>query len=338
MRFLLFVGSFILITSTHHVSAQSVTLWQVSGGHLLSASVTAPLQPLGTAANGLSTTYLYQALGPFTTLESSNGLTSEVSALTATGTRTIVASASGWIELFLGPSGTPTGVLGCTLITSGIGNCFNGPPNAIVAEPTGKPFAEVLSVATPVPTSTDTPSQSIAPATSSTTAQPEQTSAPFDQGNSSKKSSSAGAIAGGVIGGLAGVLIVALGIALLWRRQLRRRMFFEDEGDTSQRRSEFVAHSTAATAAAEDNYPSPTTIIPNSKEAMARYGRRSGGFHVTNQSMDSRTSVGERSDSYTHTSTTTPITRSLAEISDRLRRLEMAGNAQSEPPPTYYAE
>jgi hypothetical protein len=51
-------------------SAQSqvtaITLWQFGKGRLLAADFTLPLEPLGTAADGSETTYLYQALNEAT--------------------------------------------------------------------------------------------------------------------------------------------------------------------------------------------------------------------------------------------------------------------------------
>lgn len=41
-------------------ASQSITLWQFGTNRLLTGQITLPLLPTGTAADGLSTTYLYE--------------------------------------------------------------------------------------------------------------------------------------------------------------------------------------------------------------------------------------------------------------------------------------
>ncbi|GAW00774.1 hypothetical protein LENED_002324 [Lentinula edodes] len=70
------------------------------GAHRLAGGeFTAPLHPIGTPSDGLSTTFLYEVLDPVTTLVTEHD--SPVLTVSVTSVlRTIVASASGWIEGF----------------------------------------------------------------------------------------------------------------------------------------------------------------------------------------------------------------------------------------------
>ncbi|KAJ3810817.1 hypothetical protein F5876DRAFT_65301 [Lentinula aff. lateritia] len=91
-----------------------VTLWEFGAGRLDSGQSTAPLQPIGTPADGLSTTYLYRVMTSISsTLESNDDGSPVFTTSVSTATRTIVASASGWIEKF----GT-TNTIQCNFLNS----------------------------------------------------------------------------------------------------------------------------------------------------------------------------------------------------------------------------
>ncbi|KIK51351.1 hypothetical protein GYMLUDRAFT_64877 [Collybiopsis luxurians FD-317 M1] len=300
------------ITASYHAFAQAITLWQFNGGHNFEAVYTAPLEPLGTA-NSLSITYLYQAYNYGLIVNASNESTSTITALIPTP-RTIVASASGWVELF-GPSGSPTSILGCSLINSDNGNCFYGPPTSIVAQSTAKPFAEVVAVNAPVLTTTVIAGQ-LTPASSnllpSSTAQSTDSSATLAQESGSRKHSPAGAIAGGVIGGCAGLSAVALG----------------GDDDGSEHPYGLITPMPAPIK------PSPRFIpmIPSSKQ------NRTNGLRAVDHGTGG-SSTGNRGGSNSDSRTTAQTHNlSLTEISDRLRRLEVVSNSPSSPPPTYHEE
>ncbi|GAV99229.1 hypothetical protein LENED_000672 [Lentinula edodes] len=103
MLSLFLISTILLAESFGQTSSQntSVTLWEFGAGRLDSGQSTAPLQPIGTPADGLSTTYLYRVM---TSIPSTSELNDDGSPVfttfVSTATRTIVASASGWIEKF----------------------------------------------------------------------------------------------------------------------------------------------------------------------------------------------------------------------------------------------
>ncbi|KAJ6464826.1 hypothetical protein C8R45DRAFT_1023307 [Mycena sanguinolenta] len=130
---------FIAATSAQKQTA--VTLWQFGQGRLLSASVTLPLEPMGTASDGSATTYLYQALNNnFLPTTNAAGITTQN--IPKPTPRTIVASASGWFEPGVGVS--------CGLVDSTFGECFLGINTAPANS--GKPTPEVILIADSTPT------------------------------------------------------------------------------------------------------------------------------------------------------------------------------------------
>ncbi|KAJ7249798.1 hypothetical protein B0H12DRAFT_1072327 [Mycena haematopus] len=183
-----------------HTLAQSsvteVTLWQFGQGRLLSGQATLPLQPLGTASDGSATMYLYQVLNPVvvTTVVDATFTTQTIPSPTP---RTIVASASGWVEVF-GKGNN----IACGLIDSTFGECFIG--TATAPANSGAPTPEVLRVvattSTPSPTS---PSRSIA--------------------TSAKQPQSVGPIVGGAVAGSV-LLLLSLTLCILLLRRRRRRL------------------------------------------------------------------------------------------------------------------
>ncbi|KAF5392828.1 hypothetical protein D9757_000993 [Collybiopsis confluens] len=320
-------------SSFDSASAQFVTLWQIDVGNLLSAAFTLPLGPLGAANDGQATTYLYQALNLITSYESADGLTSPVSTFLATTPRTIVASASGWIELF-GPSGSPTNALGCSLINSDVGNCFSGPLTALTPGETGKPIPEVLAVTASLLSPTPSFSQSTTslpnPFPSNTALSPASSESP-----GSRKPSSAGVIAGGVVGGLVGLTMISLTLVLFRRRHLlRKKQLFED-GTEVQATSEFLfpPPPSSSSSTTFQNHRGPT-LLPSSKAAAFRQGG-SPHLHVVHHEMDSNADAAE---SASNAQGQPLMNQYMVDISDRLRRLEMTENVSEEPPPTYHAE
>ncbi|KAJ4475636.1 hypothetical protein J3R30DRAFT_577506 [Lentinula aciculospora] len=192
----------------------SVTLWQFGAHRLAGGGFTAPLRPIGTPNNGLSTTYLYEILDPITTVVTDNDspvLTTSVISVE----RTIVASASGWIESF-GSADT----IQCNFISSDTGECFD----ATITN-TGTPTPIVLGVGAAITTtSTQTTILSTTVATSPTSnsiASP--TGIISTSTASSSRKSSSGAIIGGTIAGLLVACLLVFLIFWLLRRQRRSR-------------------------------------------------------------------------------------------------------------------
>ncbi|KAJ7838261.1 hypothetical protein B0H13DRAFT_1911979 [Mycena leptocephala] len=217
----------------------AVTLWQFGQGRLLEGQTTLPLQPLGTARDGSATTYLYEVLnkavvntvvdGSFTT-----------QTIASPATRTIIASASGWVE----PFGT-AGAIACGFIGPNLGECFIG--TTPVPANTGTPFAQVLQVAAASPTFTPSVSP---PAQTSTSTSP-------------AKQPPAGAIAGGVIGGVVIFMGLALCIVLLLRRR-RLENITAAQGYVEHKSSDISSDTSGA----------PFAVGPQLERGMGAPGRK----------------------------------------------------------------
>ncbi|KAJ4493392.1 hypothetical protein C8R41DRAFT_830944 [Lentinula lateritia] len=65
--FLLF-AIFASCVGKYFAQSNNVTLWQFGAHRLAGGGFTAPLLPIGTPSDGLSTTFLYEVLDPVTTL------------------------------------------------------------------------------------------------------------------------------------------------------------------------------------------------------------------------------------------------------------------------------
>ncbi|KAJ7097094.1 hypothetical protein B0H15DRAFT_824789 [Mycena belliarum] len=223
--------------------ATDVTLWQFGRGRLLGASITLPLQPLGTALNGAATTYLYRALNGEAVNTTNSAGSQTVSTVLVTGTRIIVASASGWIE-----QPTPTLQIDCHLIRSDFGECLdNGAPAN-----SGKPTPEVLQVLAETPafsSSSGSPPITSPPTTLSSA--PSQKSSNAADGGKTPSTVPVGTIIGAAVGGV--TMVLSATILLLWCR--RRRIHREN------------SRAPTSYPAAAPLYPviAPASILPSEK-------------------------------------------------------------------------
>ncbi|KAJ7693675.1 hypothetical protein B0H17DRAFT_492518 [Mycena rosella] len=109
-------------TGTHGSSppVTAVTLWQFGQNRLLGGAVTVPLQPLGTASDGSATTYRYEVANNnvVASTDSAGSITIQTTAVPTS--RTIVASASGWVEEF----GNGVEIV-CGFVDSEFGACLD---------------------------------------------------------------------------------------------------------------------------------------------------------------------------------------------------------------------
>ncbi|KAF8133582.1 hypothetical protein K438DRAFT_1787457 [Mycena galopus ATCC 62051] len=217
---------FCLKSGSNHRTA--VTLWQFGGVYrLLPGQTLLPMEPIGTAGNGVATTCLYQALNPTTVLTSDTDGFSEKTILAPTS-RTIVVAASGWVE----PQATFT--ISCGFVDSTFGQCFNLDSTMTVLSNSGTPSPVVIPVSqilneisvSSVPmsfTATSGPTFSGLSSTSSASIPtPSDDSSPTPP----TKTPAVGAIVGGVIGTM--LLIIGALLALWWCRRRKIRHITED--------------------------------------------------------------------------------------------------------------
>ncbi|KAJ3761402.1 hypothetical protein EV360DRAFT_80257 [Lentinula raphanica] len=211
----------ILVALGYYVAATfcqdtSVTLWEFGVKRLAGGETTLPLIPIGTPSDGLSTTYIYEVLNP-TTMLVTEGATPMFTISAIPETRTIVASASGWVEAF----GT-VDTIQCNLLDSDSGICFDASRTN-----TGNPTPRVLAVETSPSTSTsdftDTPSSQTPSLTSiiSSTALPTTSMTPR------QSRSSVGAIVGGTV---ASTLVAMMLVLWLFQRRKRSKLISEEAG------------------------------------------------------------------------------------------------------------
>ncbi|KAJ7140560.1 hypothetical protein C8R43DRAFT_1017478 [Mycena crocata] len=192
--------------------AAFVTLWQFGRHRLLNGHTTLAMQPLGitTDADGSATTYRYQVLNPATITTIEGGITT-VRTTPSPTPRTIVASASGWVEfdaLVVGLEATPR--IACNFISAAFGQCTDQISTTTTIGNRGTPTPVVLTVGPPL-----TSAPSSAPTPSST---PTLASTPTSTVDSAPQSQiPVGAIVGATVG--CAVLLVALALLLIWRRR-----------------------------------------------------------------------------------------------------------------------
>jgi len=285
-------------------SAESVTLWQFGQGRLLSADVTLPLEPLGTALDGSATTYLYRALNNdrVTATEADGALVIQTTAIPTP--RTIVASASGWVEPF-----GPTDSIACRLINSEFGACTIGTSTAN----TGKPTPEVLQVAptAPFPTIASIPSTS-APSSSKSPAQ--------DQGSSPP----VGAIVGGTVGAVAVLLLAGVTLFIFYRKRRLREITHDSVSTSAVPFNAAPQLEAALIADTTSGHQKDRAVCP---QDVVRVGLDPPREKDTTLVPDAPTASAVDADS---------LQRRIGEIVERLRILEMKSSVRHEEPPPDY--
>ncbi|KAF7337383.1 hypothetical protein MSAN_02264400 [Mycena sanguinolenta] len=191
---------FVLTLAQDSDSSEIVTLWQFGQGRLLPGQATLPLVPLITASDGSATMYLYEVLNP-TVVTTVVDATFTTQTIPIPSSRTIVASASGWVELF-GPGDN----IACGFIDSTFGECFIGTSTAPANS--GAPTPQTVRVGVAASTPSSSPVESVS--------------------TSEKQPRSVGPIVGGAV---AGSLIFIIGLALCVFLLRRRRQRLRDAED-----------------------------------------------------------------------------------------------------------
>ncbi|KAJ7486690.1 hypothetical protein FB451DRAFT_772544 [Mycena latifolia] len=307
--------------------ATEVTLWQFGRPRLLGGSVILPLQPLGTAPDGSATTYLYQAVNPsvITSVDAAGLLTTQITAIA--NLRTIIASASGWVE----PFGSAD--IACSFINPEFGACVDETVGVGTSTAnSGVPTPQVLQVALtapplptftlPTPTLTLPPTVTESPPTFLTSpiislplvsaSAASSTSNPKLTGRSSPP---VGAIVGGAVGGLA-VLGLAVVLFVFGRRRRFRQMTNDIPASKPVRFNPTPHAKAAVTAPAASGLWEHHGRWP---QGVARAEYNYAADHAPNSIPDADS-----------------LQRNMVEIVDRLRRLEGEGSVgYEEPPPTY---
>ncbi|KAJ3797610.1 hypothetical protein GGU11DRAFT_745082 [Lentinula aff. detonsa] len=192
----------------------SVTLWEFGAPRLDGGQTTLPLRPIGTPSDGLSTTYLYEVVNLNTMFITEDG-SPVVTIAAIPATRTIVASASGWIENF----GT-TDQIQCNFFAS---QSASGICSDRTRTDVGTPTPQVLAV--------DSTSSVAAFTTTLSTQIPSPVNSPIvSSPTTAPKKVAVGSIVGGAVGGaLAGCMVVVLMFWLLRRWQRRSSSVSEIE-------------------------------------------------------------------------------------------------------------
>jgi len=317
----------------HAFSQSNITLWQFGANRLLGGQVTLPLFPVGTATDSLSTTYLYEVADAVVTVFDEGTPVAEPVNPT---TRTIVASASGWIENF-GAGGT----VQCNFISEVAGECFDaastafGTPTPVVIPIASytTPFPSVLSASTvPMQTSSLDP-QIISPT---------PTSASSDTSESSRKSS-VGAIVGISIAGL--LVLCVLLILFLWLRRHRvldcekssvpgqySRNNFQDMGDLSLLPNLAPPISDRASWASSTRDSLTETTTENSTQLQLQWKVK-----IAREELHSlqHASINALHDDNSHGKATSRLQDRMIDILERLKRLEEEQRSINEPPPNY---
>ncbi|KAJ7634976.1 hypothetical protein FB45DRAFT_1002425 [Roridomyces roridus] len=190
-------------------TATAATLWQFGRPRLLGASSTLPLLPLGTAADGSATTFLYNGFNDLAiTTTDASGQTTTVTMPFPTP-RTIAVSPSGWAE------SSDTHPIACNLVNSDFGYCVD---NGNITSNSGAPTPIVIAIAqTAPPPSFSTIAQTTMVELTSTVP-PSTSSASVTSASATGHTISVtGPIVGGIIGGLGFILLLA--VLFLWHRQ-----------------------------------------------------------------------------------------------------------------------
>ncbi|KAJ7021017.1 hypothetical protein C8F04DRAFT_1274258 [Mycena alexandri] len=167
-----------------------------------------------TATDGSATAYLYQVVNNAKVVTANAAGVTTVT-FPSTSARTIIASASGWIEPF------DNGVaIECRFVDSDFGRCFQINGSTAVPTNSGAPITQVVQIAYPSSTSLPPPTSS----------------------SSSKHSIPVGAIVGAVIA----VLVAGLGglLACFILRRRRQSQRWEDEKNASRAFDAAVVEST----------------------------------------------------------------------------------------------
>ncbi|KAE9404926.1 hypothetical protein BT96DRAFT_1015874 [Gymnopus androsaceus JB14] len=318
----------------------AVTLWQFGQGRLLEAKSTLALEPLGQLSDGSATTYLYQALNLATITTTNNaGLMTTVTGLSPTP-RTIIASASGWIEPF-----SPTDNIACSLVNSEFGECFISGTLANSGTPTPEVFAVTLATSTAsftpilnsqtttaLPSTTSTTSL---PSTTSTTA-PVSTSSDTQSLSTGKHTAATRKIVGSALGGCAFVAI-SFTLFIIWRRHRLR----EIQNDLLPRTCAFkptngnvtISDSTIRETRALSFATAPTLEAASLTNTTLNPSKHHGQFNA--ELSPSNGFPAQQSISAINFDTSPQLLQNtLTEIAYRLRRLEGSGQDE-EPPPMY---
>ncbi|KAJ3772773.1 hypothetical protein FB446DRAFT_798888 [Lentinula raphanica] len=206
--------------------SQDIILWEFGIGRLASGQTTLPLELIGTPDGGLSTTYLYQVV--------STGIVVS---------RTIIASASGWVEHF-----APTHEIQCNFFPSqtASGVCFDETQTN-----SGTPTPVVLAVITPSgfgsstggnPSSTETSSSALPPQTPVQTIN--ATTSPTNSISTTTPTPSHGLSVGVIIGvTVAGTLALCVLGVLVWclLRRRQRQSTGADQAELGMTTAETIA-------------------------------------------------------------------------------------------------
>ncbi|KAJ6545602.1 hypothetical protein B0H19DRAFT_1308267 [Mycena capillaripes] len=199
--------------------APAVTLWQFGRPRFLEGKITLPFQPIGTAEDGSATTYLYEVIIP-AKITTTNEVAFTTITVPSTTARTIVASASEWVEF------QTAATIACNFLNSSFGQCVDTQTSIVTAN-SGPPTPIVLKVDS---------TQTSPPEVPNTT--PSQAPSPSPTNEQAVTGRRSGAAVAAIVGGAAAgtvALLVLVALLLFWRRRRHRleREYLPDSNDVS---------------------------------------------------------------------------------------------------------
>ncbi|KAF9077055.1 hypothetical protein BDP27DRAFT_1313053 [Rhodocollybia butyracea] len=262
------------------------------------------LYPVGTATDGLATTYRQENFYP----------TTEGDSVTTTSTQifTVVASASGWTDADQACQFTGDGQGECFDLK--VSSTFTGASKSVVFE---------LGVATSSSgSSTQTTPTSNQASQTSTTAIQSDTSAP-------KSHSKVGALVGGIIGGFCAVGIVFLFIIWLNRRRRLQSAYVQSIKESTTSDSRIIPFVTSNLTSSSV----PTTLENSHLFSSEKWRQAQGtGAQTSEHPVNPRTGSGSSREN--HGEDTAALHHRIAEMAERLRILEEQGQS----PPDYTSQ
>ncbi|KAE9390924.1 hypothetical protein BT96DRAFT_945757 [Gymnopus androsaceus JB14] len=309
----------------------SITLWEFGANRLLTGKVTLPMLPVGVATDAIATTYLYEIAESVVTTTANGAVVTlpiqpgECPYCPLTATRTIVASASGWVENFVSDT------IQCNFINATVGECSDTASTSF-----GKPTPIAVAIAASATSSSVTLFQTV-------TSMPTQTSvgAPIITSTAVASATSIPTLPR-----VPGDLLCALLILMVWLLRRKRQSHqesvdFETPSAPVEHARELTFQNLAPLRSTDSEQISSAPYISSLAETTSDdserplqpqswKGRLAREEHLQALSI-STPSLQDDNSHYNEQVVAPQVADRMVDILERLRRLE----EQGEPPPNY---